>query len=68
MGNNSTLSNNQLNKLDEIFKIQELTGFVIKTNAVSLSVAETLELNSTSIMNVWSDQTALKGILSILGN
>ena len=68
MGNNSTLSNNQLNKLDEIFKIQELTGFVIKTNASSLNVAENLELNSTCIMNVWSDQTALKGILSILGN
>lgn len=68
MGKGSTLSNEELIKLNEVFEIQEITGFVVKTNEGSLKATEQLELNSTSIMDVWSNQTALDGILSILGN
>ena len=68
MGENATLSNEQVNRLNEVFETQEITGLIITTNESSLNMDGDHELNSTSIIHASGKQTAFEGILSILGN
>lgn len=68
MGENTALSNEQVNRLNDVFEKQEITGVIIKTNESSLNMEGNHELNSTSIIYASGNQTAFEGILSILGN
>ncbi|MEK4485111.1 class II aldolase/adducin family protein [Psychrobacillus sp. FSL H8-0484] len=68
IGGNAALSKDQVIKINEVFEMQEMTGFILKTNESTLNMDEHHELNSTSIINATANQTALEGILSILGN
>nr|WP_255367780.1 class II aldolase/adducin family protein [Psychrobacillus sp. OK032] len=68
MGENAALSNEQVNRLNEVFETQAITGLIITTSESLLNTDGNHELNSTSIIHASGKQTASEGILSILGN
>ncbi|WP_342600632.1 class II aldolase/adducin family protein [Psychrobacillus sp. FSL H8-0483] len=68
LGENAALSKDHVIKLNEVFDMQEMTGFILKTDESTLNLDEHHALNATSIINATANQTALEGILSLLGN